>query len=503
VAGGCVVVLDGGGFSGSTCERALDCASGLCLPERFGHVCGEPCTHRADCSFEDVCVPVETDVGVQSACVTANREGRFLAGACDAHEECESWTCLDHQCRETCASDADCLAGQVCTERLFASGTFSTCDHRARAGAVAVDEIDLGTVPVSAATPPRRINLGIPNDAVSVTFMATVEDGDSVPLTFVDVFDPRNEPLFELAEIAMFHDQPIRFLPVDSEEVITMLVPNSTPDRVELVPGRFGVSIAMIPDGLSDPRTATVRLVAKVKRARSVEEGALSLHVHLVGVGLSAADAPSDARLAGALAEMEDVFASAGIRVEGVTFFDVSPEDAERFQVIDSTDGADSELAGLFRTGAPRSGRAVDVFLVRSIAGGGRSVTLGIAGGIPGPVLHGTMHGGVAVSFDPSVVGSDDRGSRNIAQIASHEIAHYLGLFHVRERLDPCPDGEGPSETLRCAPFGGGDVLSDTTESSGANLMWWSLGGADGRTYNVELSPGQGFVVRRSALVGP
>lgn len=31
--------------------------------------------------------------------------------------------------------------------------------------------------------------------------------------------------------------------------------------------------------------------------------------------------------------------------------------------------------------------------------------------------------------------------------------------------------------------------------------MWYALGGADGRTYNVRLTEGQGYVILRSAAV--
>ena len=51
-----------------------------------------------------------------------------------------------------------------------------------------------------------------------------------------------------------------------------------------------------------------------------------------------------------------------------------------------------------------------------------------------------------------------------------------------------------------CAPFGGGDTLVDTERLDGTNLMWYALGGADGRTYNVALSEGQGYVIRRNPL---
>jgi hypothetical protein len=48
---------------------------------------------------------------------------------------------------------------------------------------------------------------------------------------------------------------------------------------------------------------------------------------------------------------------------------------------------------------------------------------------------------------------------------------------------------------VSCAPFGGGDVLADTTLGDRTNLMYWAATGG------TALSVGQGYVMLRSAVV--
>jgi hypothetical protein len=347
------------------------------------------------------------------------------------------------------------------------------------------------------------MSFAIPNDAVSVTLLARRVGGDNVALAFIDVWDPAGTHVFDYADLVSWNDQPVRWLPLDSEEQISMLVPNSTPDRITFARGRYGFTVAGLSDGMSTG-TAQVELGARVKRASGgdVTGGTLSLNVFLVGIGVTASTAMTHSRLQSALSELGTILGRVGIGIGTIEYLEITGADATRYSVIDSSDGPTSEMAELLRLSASRTNEAVNVFLVRGISSGaGESggIALGVAGGIPGPPgVHGTMHSGVVVSFDTMVVGTDHRV---VAQIMAHEIGHYLGLFHNRERERACAPGTGPTETNPCSPFGGGDVLEDTSRSDGTNLMWYALGGGDGRTYNVALTAGQGFVMQRSAVV--
>lgn len=494
------------------CTAGRDCPSGICLPPDLGGRCADPCVDRASCaSGALVCSPVRVDTDgdgtfdvVRPACLDADPSGRFLAAACSSDAMCESRACQSGQCVEVCDDDADCLLGQVCRELergRTTDGRYSGCGYPARSGPVDFLEVDLGVHDVVSGFPGSRINFGSPNDAVSVTLMIEqISAPPLVPLTFTNVWTPDERRIFDLLEISMLEDQPLRWIPSGTEDIATMLIPNSTTDRLRFERGRYGVVIGAFGDG----ERATVQLRALIKRAPGgdMDAGVLTLNVWLVGVGLTEAQARTHTRLQDALSEVGRILGRRGVSVGGVNYRQITGADATRYQVIDSSEGPDSELSGLFTLSESRSNSALDVFLVRSIAAGaGESggIALGIAGGIPGPPgVHGTIHSGVVVSFDTSVVGTDHR---NVAQIMAHEIGHYLGLFHVRERSRPCRPGEEPSGADPCAPFGGEDVLADTSRGDGDNLMYFALGGADGRTYNVALSNGQGYVMRRHALV--
>ena len=311
-------------------------------------------------------------------------------------------------------------------------------------------------------------------------------------ITFVDVTSPTRESLFSLRDIGSWVDTPIRWLPSQTEEVATMLIPNTTADRVVFRGGRHVASAILYPRFDGDTASEEVRIAARIKRAPGgvISAGTLDLNIFCAATGITAASAPTSTRLAQALDSFEAIYATRGITLGTIRYYDVA---GAGFRTIDTTDEPTSELAQLFALSAGRTEQAINLFLVDDINGMRDGfVTLGIAGGIPGPPgTHGTIHSGVVVTFPASGVGTPSV----LGQIMAHEIGHYLGLFHNSESIRACAAGTGPTATLRCAPFGGGDVLADTAPSDTRNLMYWAAMG--GTTF----SPGQGYVLLRSAIV--
>ncbi len=515
-AGQCVETLEDAGLAaphGSPCTRDDECVGGVCLPAALGGVCSLPCAEATDCfefEVEAGCSAVPTDTDGDGApdaapaiCVLSPPASLGTAQLCTSDDGCAARICQQGQCTEVCNDDGDCVAGQICTSMPRAgagAATYMGCGYPP-VGAGGVNTVDLGEVTLEAGFG-QAFDLATPPDAVSVTFEARdVGASPVLDLTFISVTDPNGLQIFDLSQIGMLVDTPIRWLPADTSESITMLVPNTTPDRVTFVPGLHRFSVSPLQASAGDSRTAQLRVFARVKRTPTgapLTAGRIDLNIHLVsGVGLTAASAPSDGFLQGGLTRLRQILAQVGVSVGTVRYVDLAQPS---LAVIDSTDGPTSELATLFRSGSSTlGGRAVDVFLVRSIsAGGGGFRALGIAGGIPGPVeLHGSRHSGVVSSF--TGLGSGSTGSAVLGQILAHELGHYLGLFHVTEQLRPCGPGELPADD-NCAPFGAGDQLADTTRGDTTNLMHWSIVGSG---TNTNLSAGQGFVMRAAALVGP
>lgn len=494
----CVPDLPDAGIDAPVDCSACDPATSVCLPAALGGGCASRCVDASGCAGSTLCSRVRTDVDgdgttdmFEAACLPLNPDGRLAAGPCAVARElddCESRSCNAGQCVEVCDDDTDCLLGQTCRIVTEGSAESRICWYLPISSPF--DEIELGEFDVRAGASSPRVNFAVPPDAKSIVFIAERVGGDDLPLSFVNVWDPTNARIYDLSQIAMLVDQPIRWLPVDSNGAIGMLLPNTTVDRWRFGRGRYGVSVGALSDSPADMRSVTIRLRAMVKRV-PVDMGTIDVNLFIApGLGINAGSAPGNARVQGTIDRLNATYAPANISFNVVGYFDVS---GSQFSVIDSTDGPTSELGQLFSQSAGRSNHALNIFLVRSISAGGGS-TLGIAGGVPGPpAVHGTGHSGVVVSFDTGVVGG---GSTIPGQIMSHEVGHYLGLFHNVENDPACTGGAVPPG---CSPFGGEDPIADTNRTN-RNLMFWALQTFGGGTVNDRMTDGQAFVLIRNPL---
>jgi len=425
---------------------------------------------------------------VGTYCLARRVTGLLSGDPCTMGRDCSSNTCIGGLCTEACAASGDCQSGLECGRLPFESGTFPGCVFPSASSYV----VTLPDVDVPAGSRQSGGRVALPSDVLSATLRVRQTSGAALQMSF-DGVAQRSTTFFDLTTLSMLTDVPNRWIPLDTFEDITMLIPNSTPDRVSLVGANLRFSIVAFPRTMGD--AATIRVSPSVLVRRGADSGmtTFDISVHLVSVGVTAAAAPTDARVQAMLARMNEVLGGAGLRIGNVSYID---NPSSSLSIISSAEGQDSELAQLFRLSAPVTGRVISLFLVRGIdTGGGGFNTLGIAGGIPGPVdVHGTMHGGVVLAFDPGVVGGGTGGGRFAGMIAAHELSHYLGLFHVTERVRPCAVGETP-DAGSCAPFGGGDTLIDTTLGDTSNLMNWSVVGSGS---NTAISAGQGYVLRRN-----
>jgi hypothetical protein len=229
------------------------------------------------------------------------------------------------------------------------------------------------------------------------------------------------------------------------------------------------------------PSTADVTILARTQPIP--ENGVLRLHLHFTGVGdLTAESAPTNERLSNGIAEATQIMASAGIQLEIAGYHDVPGiEEDPTLLALESTIGNPNDLSKLLLLGQGDDVAALNVFFVKSIykdgdfAGGG--LVLGIAAGIPGPAFLGPSYrSGVVIAVFEEGEGEDYMGN-----VISHEIGHYLGLYHSTESNGALHD-----------------TLSDTAEDDNQNLMFWAYSPAQ-----KSLSPHQTTVMRSHPLILP
>lgn len=529
--------LDGAAVCLATCAGDEDCRAGeryACRPvgERRDQqgamqpvrVCLPRCEGDADCAEGEHC---DARSGACAAGAGApNPLGAFCAGDAD----CESGTCLTHadwpngyctmgcgagcpddsECRPTpagdrclaaCQGDLDCRLGYVCAAGACAAPCRddgdcpgeAVCEPRTGrcmapgSGAVQVTEVEVARGVTVRGQLSAPLTLDVPTDAIGFTLLASGSGRDLMVVG--QIVDPAGRKVYDFEDP---FGSALRAFP--SEDVVTQMVPTSP--RSAPTPGTW--TFRLIKDG----GPALVDVIALVKTADGVPETSrLDVNFFFARLDdLTAAGAPGDAQFQEVVAELRRLYADRGIEIRDVGYCALTGADADRYSVVDTIDGPDSELSRMFA----QSGRAGDLgclpgpalnfFLVDEIVGGRSGyIILGIAGGIPGPPgIHGTTHSGVAVTMAGF--------RRKVSQIAltmAHEGGHYLGLFHTTEAegtaFDPLPD----TPECHTEHDTNDDGLVDYQECLGGrgaeNLMFWAAG-REAR----EVSADQAFVLQRN-----
>ena len=503
--GRCLTGNDGGPLmlgDGAPCTSSGDCASGFCLPADRGGVCTVRCMNGDVCfgePFNSACGPATIGGAIGTFCLPYRMNQGNNAAACATDADCGNSTCVLGQCRDVCMTQAQCILGQHCTSVAHGGGAFMGCGYDpAPASGTEVRVLDLGTFTVASGQGTPDILFATPPGTISVTLRARQVGGDPLDMLFYRVVDSTNTNIFSLNAMAMYVDQTIRWYPYDSSSAVAMLIPNTTTDRYTYRAGRMQFSVAAYAAAPATSGSVNMHVDAlEVVAAAPPTTGTLHLRIHLVGVGVTAASAPSDARMGAFVSRYRQVLSMVGITVADITYVDIN---APALDIIDSASGYTSELAQLFRMSSGTNEDILNLFLVQNITAGGTGEfnTLGIAGGIPGPPrVQGSSHSGVVIAFDPGVVGPGTGGGFIAGTVAAHESGHFLGLYHTTENGRPCAAGEIPTMANHCAPFGGSDVIGDTAYGDSSNLMNFAIVGA---ASNDRLTPGQGFVELRNPL---
>lgn len=463
-----------GALPGEPCGGDGDCCTDIC----HDGTCSAPCAREGACAALDglACrLEVAIDQNevpetVASWCLPENEGGAETGEACEDSARCRTGICHLGACAEVCDGDETCggelAGGFVCAEvaayeggaHVFPDGCPLSFSEAATAR-LCLPRRGLLVRSLGPIEDDAAVAIDAPAEAAS--WMLVAEGATDSIVGFDTLSGPGWSDLYnspdtyeELTEQAVWYYPDVT--------ISSMLVPN-TPD-MDYVPGTH-CAFVRSSDSDVDPEVTTL---VKMGPDGDVREGLLDLNfyfMNLEGLGcdvgdLGASTAPTHDVMAWAMDGVVEIFGQVDVEIGALTYHDRT--DYPDLDVV--TAGDRDQLNALFALGTDSEGYSVDVFFVRTITD-----ALGVAGGIPGPPgRHGLPHAGVAVSMDSACYFS-------LPNVIAHEVGHLLGLFHTIEQTG----------TL--------DNIEDTGTGFG-NVM--SPGG-----YGRDLTPGQGFVVRRNANV--
>ena len=469
---------------------------------------GGGCDSTQTCNGETVC---SSDLP-GGMCVGGGCEGRDFGAFCDG-ESPDSGYCVrgvtGTACMPSCVMNADCREGYVCStttggansmgygfckpsceftgcEPGFAcmpSGVCS-CEHDDAVTEQQVRRLDFGSVEVGRSNF-EWIEFEVPDDGISLTVTLTPRDASVAPV-FVRLMAPGGVPLYEFFDE---ESSPMTFTHTTYAKA-TMIYPNAP--ELDLPPGTYQVQIGAAGETAMDVEVF-------IKTGNDPDQGGrMPLNLWFTKTTyMNANKASSDETFQAALAAVKETYAEAGIVLEPITYRDVPEPLATRYAVVDGS-SADAVTAAILG-GTPTQG--LNVVFVDQWVGSGGSITLGQASGIPGPPGRAdTRTLGVLVSMATTFRGR--QGAPHLASIISHEIGHYMGLYHTTEadggQFDPLSDT--PECPASMDANGDGSLSTAECGSRANNLMFWQ---ASNQPSEQTLSPAQDWVLLRNPMVLP
>lgn len=454
------------GEDGAACDRFEDCLSGTCLTESEEDYPSGYCT-----AF---------------ACIDSGCNG----GTCIQTEQDVT------QCLDTCSSNQDCRPEYDCLER---AGTY-VCDLTQPA------ELDLTPSPDGQClsgcsdTDSVRVECGFSSTRVVQAATSewllpfeTSEESDGIALSVWPEWGGH-----QINMVAAYNDSGgvIHLKSMDSALNISSFYDNDFVTTTMPFAPSYDEFLAQRDYLLRVQSTAETLCLSQ---ARGPEGESIDLHFYFVGAdGLTADSALSDPDFSAMLAEVERLFGLASIRVGDILTTDADTGTVDAYRIVRSSE----ELRDLLQTTAdpsasdgPEDNLVMNLVLIDDYLPEDGTDTVGQTALLPGPPgLHGTRYSGVVMETS-----SFRANPAQLALAIVHETGHFLGLRHTSEvftanvafgRTDPLDD------TAACE-----DIYAEMEQCPDYNNLMFPLAPTNRSVQLVELSPDQGWVLRRNPLV--
>ncbi len=229
----------------------------------------------------------------------------------------------------------------------------------------------------------------------------------------------------------------------------TVQMPSTDRSGWELEPGEYAVRIRTRPleEGVpiaDEPFTVTAAFRTEVDVAF---ERVIDLRfIYLPDSGVDAAYMTSNPLFDRMIEGIDKGLWPAGLGVGDVTHVDF---DRPEFSQISSWEEAGRMFTTSTDVGEPRT---LNVYCVDKFDDQ-LNPAIGLSGGIPGPVQHGTRDSGIAIRISPfpicmTIEPISDSCLNAYVSLFLHEIGHYLGFYHTTEA--DLEDADPFSDTPRC-----------------------------------------------------